>query len=221
MIEITGLNMILDKTYFIRDDFNYLEHTNYVFFDIDSTITSVIDERIRVVSDEYCFEYAKLMGFNPDEFEILSVFDFASLQKISIDLFAHFLRSTNSKAICISSWGSINGGQKFIDELEKAFGLLSVHFPEKWLIGQTNGCGGDRWVDYVQPFVEKLHPTCHYVVLDDGAHKYSNTENTVKPDPWLGFNIYDFKKALDILKPDIKTETIYDNDIDLSYYLKK
>lgn len=208
----------MDSRFFIRNDFDIYKQKNIVFFDIDCTLSSAIDEEIRNQSDEDCIIYAEKLGFIQENFLLFNAFDVAVPQKSSLDLFAYFLKITNSKAICISSWASVSNGQKCIDEIENIFSLISSEFEKDWLVGLTNGCGGDRWASYIKPFTEDIHPTCNHVAFDDGAHEYSNTETTIHVDSMLGLNIYDFINGLRVLGYNEKLENDY---LNFSYHLNK
>lgn len=210
--------MILNDLFYMKDGFDYLSHKNYMFFDIDCTLSSAIDEQLSFSDDKSCFEYAEKLGFKQSEFTIFTPYDLAVPQKSSLDLFGYILDKTNSKALSITSWGSISEGEVYIDELQRLFGLISNRFPENWLVGQTNGCGGDRWKAYVEPFVTKIHPNCNHVVFDDGAHQYSNTDTTVHIDSMLGLNIYDAMKGVKILGV---TEPPENDELSIFQYLKK
>lgn len=192
-------NLQISDVFFIKKGFDVINHQNYVFFDIDCTLSSSVDEDLRIKSDQYCIDYANSLGFIQSDFEIFNVYDFSVPQKSSLDLFGYFLKITNSKAICISSWASITNGEKAIEEIERMFSLISDQFPKNWLIGCSDGCGGDRWEAYIKPFSKIFHPESKHVAFDDGAHEYSNTETTVHVDSMSGFNESDFIKGLKIL----------------------
>ena len=151
------------------------------------------------------------MGFNQEDFKYYTMYDFAVPQKTSLDLFGYFLKITNSKAICISSWVTLSEHDKRLDEIEKIFALISDQFPENWLVGNTGGSGGDRWTDSIEPIVKDIHPNCKYVVFDDGAKEYKYKETSVQVDSMLGLNIYDFLKGFDILNDKTKIENDYLN----------
>lgn len=209
--------MILNNLFYIKEGFDYLSHENYAFFDIDCTLSSAIDEQLSFPTDESCLEYADKLGFKQSEFKLFTPFDLAVPQKSSLDIFGYMLDKTNTKAISISSWGSIKNGEVFIDELQRLFALISNRFPDDWLVGQSDGCGGDRWKHYVEPFT-RFHPTCKHVAFDDGAHEYSNTETTIHVDSMLGLNVYDVMRGAKILGITEKPET---DDLSLFYHLKK
>lgn len=190
--------MTLNENIYIRDGFNILNHQNYVFFDIDGTLSSALDELSRIKTDQDCYDYANKLGFDSNDFQVFHVFDLAVPQKSSLEIFAQFLKDTNSKAICTASWLSASKGEQGLNELAKLFSLITNEFPNDWLVGCTNGCCGDRWEAYIEPF-KKIHPKSCVIAIDDSAKEYQNKEYSIETNAEYGLLKSDMDKGYNML----------------------
>lgn len=195
--------MLIDNGFVKLELMNNAE--NIVFFDIDGTLTSSTDHFI-LKHQKSTKELTHKLYKN---WKTIGLYDYSELTHSCIALFSLFLRQTNSKAICISSWNNNENPELYIKELTEAFEGIS-DFPQDWLLGFIGGSGGDRFSTDINPFIKNLNIKKPYVILDDGGFTYSKKENVVIVDGRLGFNIYDYEKALNILK--IKEEP------DLGYF---
>jgi hypothetical protein len=174
---------------------------NIVFFDIDATLTSTIDHYI-LKSQE---KNEKIVKSLYKDWETITYHDYAELTHSCIALFASFLKQTNSKAVCISAWNYSPEPELYTKELSEAFEGIS-DFPQDWLLGYAGGGGGDRWRSAIKPFLDKYNFGVPHVALDDGGFEYSNQDNVVIIDGKLGFNYYDYLKALKILNLKVELE---------------
>ena len=161
-----------------------------IFFDIDATLTSSIDNL--VLHDQPIQDAFKRQLFD-ENWKTISFTDFRELDPSSLALFSRLLRQTGAKAVCISSWNTDDN--RYLSELKSAFEAFVV-FPDDWLLGCTGGGGGQRDHHAIKPFVLKSGFQGEYIALDDGAHHYIDQSRAIKVDGSLGFTIYDYKKAL-------------------------
>lgn len=176
---------------------------NIVFFDIDSTLSSSVDHC--VLKEQH--QDIKITKNLYQNWETISYYNYAELSHSSVALFAYFLKQTNSKAVCISSWNKHQKAELFIKELSEAFETIS-DFPDDWLLGISGLCGGDRWKHSIEPFIKEHNVQVPFVALDDAGWNYSDQSKAVLVDGRLGFNIIDYMKALKILN--LKEELEYD-----------
>ena len=135
---------------------NILKETqNIVFFDIDGTFSSSIESLLHINNEKYM----KFKCSYYQDWKTIKLVDFKFLNHSSIALFANFLRQTNSKAVCISSW-NIRGmmykdSELYMKELQESFESICSYFPNSWLLGFSGGGGGDRFVNSIIPFIKK------------------------------------------------------------------
>lgn len=166
-----------------------------VFFDIDSTLTSSIEHHTLTYQNAY-HDFKKSL-FN-ENWKTISFADFIELSQSSIALFANMLAQTGAKAVCISSWNTNRYDGIFLKEFQEAFESVSDNFPEDWFLGYAGGSGGDRHKYTIAPFLKETNFKGDYIALDDGAKHYSDQKRAVEVDGKLGFNFYDYEKALQL-----------------------
>ncbi len=178
----------------IKPDVNLHKIKNIVFFDIDQTLSDSI--RHCMISEQRY--YAFLEKFKLHGYKHINPADAIYLNQTSVELLAELMKIDGTYAICISSWG---GKGDAIAEITHYFGNYA-DFPDGWLIGSSSGLGGDRYTKFVAPFLKEEKFKGRSVIIDDGAHAYANNPISITVDGRIGFSIYDFVQALDILNID-------------------
>jgi hypothetical protein len=168
-----------------------------IFFDIDSTLSTSTDHHFFGRMKNYQ-DYKKSIY---QDWETIRFYDFQSLSHSCIALFAGLLAQTGAKAVCVSSWNRSSKAELYVKELQQAFETMG-EFPEDWLLGFSGCGGGDRYEHSMLPLIKEIKFKGEYVALDDGGFEYSNQENVIIVDGRLGFNFYDYEKALKVLKVD-------------------
>jgi hypothetical protein len=161
-----------------------------IFFDIDATLTNAVDHSSLL--DHPTQEAFKQQLFD-ESWKTIMFADFRELHPSSLALFACLLRQTGAKAVCISSWNTDDVG--YVAELKAAFERFA-DFPDGWLLGYSGGCGGQRDITAIKPFMEETGFDGEYIALDDGAFEYLDQSRAIIVDGRLGFTIYDYQKAL-------------------------
>ena len=164
-----------------------------VFFDIDSTLTSVIDHH--TLNYQMANQLHKRESYDEYNWKTIKFADYIELSSSCLALFANFLRQTGAKAVCISSWNTDRHDGIFLKELQEAFESIS-EFPNDWLLGFTGCCGGDRWKYTIEPFLKEYDFTGAYLAIDDRVIEYSNTSRAVQVDPRSGFSFREYEECL-------------------------
>ncbi len=195
---------------FLRDNINLENIENIVVFDIDQTLGSSVLHSFTelTVKASSLRDELKKRGFLKAKAQ-----DIKAISELSVKLFAELLQCPNTKAICISSWGSYKDKEKALQEIED---VLSVYadFPDDWLIGSCGGSGGDRH-ETVKRMFDSINYKNKYVVIDDSGFEFKDQNNVVTVDGLIGFSIYDFVQCCKILNiTQLKNKK-------LEYYLKK
>jgi hypothetical protein len=166
-----------------------------IFFDIDSTLTSVIDHH--TLAYQTANQLHKRETHESYNWKTIRFPDYVELSSSCLALFANFLRQTGAKAVCISSWNTMRCDGVYLKELQEAFESIS-EFPSDWLLGFTGCGGGDRWEYTIKPFLEEYDFTGSYVAIDDRASEYSNQSKAVSVDPRTGFSYREYEACLSL-----------------------
>ena len=190
---------------------NILKETqNIVFFDIDQTLSSSIDFH-------YTFDEDKLQNYKKSlynkEWKTISLFEFQNLNQTSLALFACFLKQTNSKAVCVSSWNTTNSeiADLYFKELKESFESISSLFADNWLLGFSGGGGGDRHTFSIVPFLEETNFKGKYIAIDDGGICYTDKSYCVIVNGQTAFHCKEYLEGLKLFG--LKEEIIHPDEL--------
>lgn len=186
------------------------ETQNIVFFDIDQTLSSSTDFH-------YTFDEDKLQNYKKSlynkQWKTIKLFDFQCLNQTSLALFACFLRQTNSKAVCVSSWNTTRPeiAHLYFKELKESFEVFSSLFPDNWLLGFSGCGGGDRHTHSIIPFLKETNFKEKYIAIDDSGISYKDHSYCVIVDGKTAFHCKEYLEGLKLFG--LEEEIMYPDDL--------